>query len=163
MHNCHSDQVWQCWWCNDSYLREMWKSVFIFSFQSFLVDMLSLLEALPQKIIFDMQCFCLKNWRFDGKRATESMSAGAHTEALYIRSISSWDTDWIWCNPGFCSSNAINCQSDLFIQNQIWWAPLIFIIKKLWEKSTRNLSFSIFSPFSTLICGSTTTWTFEIL
>ena len=104
-----------------------------------------------------------ENWRFDGKRATESMSAGAHTEALYIRSISSWDTDWIWCNPGFCSSNAINCQSDLFIQNQIWWAPLIFIIKKLWEKSTRNLSFSIFSPFSTLICGSTTTWTFEIL
>lgn len=105
--------------------------------------------------------FAWKKLRFDGKRATESMSAGTHTEALYIRSISSWDTDWIWCNPGFCSSNAINCQSDLLIQNQIWWAP--FIIKTLWEMSTRNLSFSIFSPFSTLICGSTTTWTFEIL
>ena len=131
-------------------------------FSHFWMDMLSLLEAyLPQKIILDMQCFCLQNWRFDGKRATESMSAGTHTEALYIRSISSWDTDWIWCNPGFCSSNAINYQSDLFIQNQIWWAT--FIIKTLWEKSTRNLSFSIFSPFSTLICGSTTTWTFEIL
>ena len=38
----------------------MQKSVFIFSFQSFLVDMLSLLEVLPQKTILDMQCFCLK-------------------------------------------------------------------------------------------------------
>lgn len=140
-------------------LKRNAKIVFIFSFQSFLVDMLSLLEALP--IILDMQCFCLRNWRFDGKSATELMSAGTHTEALHIISISSWDTDWIWCNPGFCASNAINCQSDLFIQNQIWWAP--FTIKKLWEKSSRNLSFSIFSPFSTLICGSTTTRTFEIL
>lgn len=88
-------------------------------------------------------------------------SAVTHTEALYIRSVSSWDTDWTWCNPGFCQSNAIECQSDLFIQMQIWWAP--FTINKLWEKSTWNLSFTIFSPFSTLICGSTTTWTFEIL
>ena len=123
------------------------------------VVVLRSLVALPRKTILDMRQLCLKNGRFDEKRAKKSTSAGAHTETYtppydwYISSqwLNMWwfkrnTPSYVWYVTSQCWNirwNTLSC--DLYISwrclNIRWNTPYcVWYTVKFRKKAPPNIS-----------------------